>query len=341
MTDPGRPTSPSLRDALAASIRENGPLHFGEFVEAALYDPTFGFFMRGSGAGRRRDFLTSPEVGPLFGAVIARALDAWWDELGRPDPFTFVDCGAGEGTLARALIDAAPRCSEVLDIVLVERSPALRAHHPHGPRCHTRAALPDDRFVGVVFANELLDNLPFDLRQGEGDEWREVLVDVDDTGSLRDRPRADLGRAAHHYAAIDWLRVALGVVARGRVVVIDYMTTTDEMRRRSWREWVRTYRGHERGGDPLAEPGTQDITVDVAFDQLAAVREPSRVDTQAEFLRRHGIDELVAEGRRVWHERAHLGDLAALKGRSRAGERDALCDAAGLGAFRVVEWAVD
>src|SRR5690348_8235326 len=92
--------TPSLRDELAARIREHGPLRFGEFVEAALYDPTFGFFTRGSGAGRRRDFLTSPEVGPLFGAVLARALDTWWDELGCPDPFVFVDCGAGEGTLA-------------------------------------------------------------------------------------------------------------------------------------------------------------------------------------------------------------------------------------------------
>jgi SAM-dependent MidA family methyltransferase len=123
-------------------------------------------------------------------------------------------------------------------------------------------------------------------------------------------------------------------------VVIDYVTTTDEMTERPWREWVRTYRGHGRGGDPLDAPGLQDITVDVALDQLTAVREPSRVETQADFLRRHGIDALVGDGRRVWAERAHLGDLAAIEGRSRAGERDALCDPSGLGAFRVVDWKV-
>ena len=332
---------PSLRDKLVARIAETGPIRFGEYVDAALYDPTFGFFTRGGGAGRRGDFLTSPEVGPLFGAVIARALDTWWLELGRPDPFTFVDCGAGNGTLARAIVDAAPRCLDALDFELVERSPRLRSLHPHGPRHHSCATLPDERIHGVVFANELLDNLAFDLRQRSGDDWIDVVVDVDSGGELCDRPAGERGRAAHHYAAMDWLRRALEVVQRGRVVVVDYAITTEQMGERDWREWVRTYREHARGSDPLSEPGTQDITVDVAFDQLAAIREPTLDRPQHEFLRSHGIDELVAEGQRVWAERAHLGDLAALKGRSRLRERDALVDPSGLGAFRVVEWAVD
>ena len=322
-------------------IRESGPIRFGEYIDAALYDPEFGFFTRGGGAGRRGDFLTSPEVGPLFGAVIAGALDAWWMELGRPEPFTFVDCGAGNGTLARAIIDAAPRCLDALEIVLVERSPVLRAQHPHGARRHSRDSLPDARIEGVVFANELLDNLPFDLRQRNDADWSDVLVDVDADGELCDRPPGDRGRAAHHYAAIEWLHRALALVQRGRVVVIDYATTTDEMGERDWRDWVRTYRQHAHGGHPLADPGSQDITVDVAFDQLAAIREPTRNRAQDEFLRRHGIDALVAEGQQIWTDRAHLGDLAAVKGRSRLRERDALCDPTGLGAFRVVEWVVD
>ena len=60
-------------------------------------------------AGRRGDFITSPEVGPLFGAVVARALDAWWAEAGEPDVFTVVEAGAGPGTLARSVLAAAPR----------------------------------------------------------------------------------------------------------------------------------------------------------------------------------------------------------------------------------------
>ena len=105
-------------------------------------------------------------------------------------------------------------------------------------------------------------------------------------------------------------------------------------------EWLRTYSSHARGGMPLDRPGTQDITVEVPIDQLARVRTPDRVSSQAEFLARHGVDELVEEGRRVWDERAATGDLAALRARSRVREAEALSDLSGLGGFSVVEWVV-
>src|SRR4051794_41453983 len=73
---------------------------FSEFMERALYGPD-GFFSGGRGAGRDRDFITSPELGPLFAAVMARALDQWWGELGRPGPFTVGGFGAGSGSFAR------------------------------------------------------------------------------------------------------------------------------------------------------------------------------------------------------------------------------------------------
>ena len=79
-----------LRD----EIRRVGPIPFADFQAAALD----AFFGRGGGAGRaNRDFLTSPEVGPLFGVVLARALDETWTHLGRPDPFVLVDAGVGHG----------------------------------------------------------------------------------------------------------------------------------------------------------------------------------------------------------------------------------------------------
>src|SRR5690349_24077989 len=98
-------------------------------MDLALYDEQRGFFAKRGEAGRRGDFLTSPEVGPLFGAVLARALDTWWDELGAPDPFVLIEAGAGTGTLWRAVRAAAPRCAAALRPVLVERSARLRAEH--------------------------------------------------------------------------------------------------------------------------------------------------------------------------------------------------------------------
>jgi SAM-dependent MidA family methyltransferase len=86
--------------------------------------------------------------------------------------------------------------------------------------------------------------------------------------------------------------------------------------------------------------GTQDITCEVALDQLALVRPPDRHQRQAGFLAGQGIEELVDEGRRTWRERAHLGDLEAIRARSRIGEGEALVDPDGLGAFHVLEWVV-
>ena len=81
-------------------------------------------------------------------------------------------------------------------------------------------------------------------------------------------------------------------------------------------------RRHGRGATPLEAPGRQDITCDVPLEHLrwAAERAGFAVDrrvAQAEWLRALGIDELVAEGEAIWRERAHIGDLAAIAGRSR------------------------
>jgi SAM-dependent MidA family methyltransferase len=73
-------------------------------------------------------------------------------------------------------------------------------------------------------------------------------------------------------------------------------------------------------------------------DQLAVVRPPSAERSQAEFLRAHGLDAVVEAARARWEERAHIGDLEALRARSVVGEAAALTDPTGLGAFRVLEW---
>ena len=109
------------------------------------------------------------------------------------------------------------------------------------------------------------------------------------------------------------------------------------MANRPWTEWVRTYRGHGPGGHPLENLGEQDITCEVAVDQLPS---PDSLTGQGEFLRAHGLDELADAARAAWQERAHIGDLEALKHRGRVTESRALTDPAGLGAFKVLEWIV-
>ncbi len=316
-------------------------------MELALYDPADGFYATGGGAGRQGDFLTSPEVGPLFGAVLARALDSWWRDLDEPEPFTVVEAGAGRGSLARAVLGAAPACRPALRYIAVERSAVLRGQHP--TEVESVAELPPGPVTGVVLANELIDNLPFRLLERDPDGWQEVRVDdrvaevlvPDPSGTgARLAPGAPVGaRIPIQVAAAGWLADALGLVARGRVVLVDYADSTPSMACRPWTDWVRTYRGHARGSHPLADLGRQDVTCEVAVDQLSAVRAPLVDRSQAEFLRAHGIDELAAAARTAWQERAHVGDLQALVARSRVAEAAALTDPSGLGAFRVLEWA--
>jgi SAM-dependent MidA family methyltransferase len=375
---------------VAARIRRRGPIPFAEVVELALYHPQHGFYAGGGGrAGHRGDFLTSPEVGPLFGAVMARAIDAWWVEAGSPERFTVVEAAAGTGTMARAVLAAHPACGHSLTYVLVERAASLRRRHgdhlplvesalafgpgddgeplparraaDRGPRVVSLGELPAVRITGVVLANELLDNLAFGLLERTTDGWSEVYVALADRAgggdelievllpaSEHDRrmaerlaPDATAGARipSQHQAGI-WLASALSGVESGRVIVIDYAATTAELASRPSTAWLRTYREHGRGVGPLEHLGEQDVTNDVALDQLAMVREPDRVTTQAAFLAVHGIEGLVEEGRRVWEERAAVGDLEAVRARSRVGESEALLDPGGLGGFAVLEWLV-
>lgn len=299
-----------------------------EFVERALYGPD-GFYETGGRAGRRgASFVTSVETGPLFGAVVANALDEWWSEAGEPHEWVVVDAGAGPGTLARTIRAADPDCSPALRLVNVERSVAQRAlHHPNDD---SAAELPAE--ADVIVANELLDNLPFGIEERTDDGWVPVEVDDDgsthpDTGGPR-RPTATVANA--------WVTDALARLRPGgRLVCLDYADTTSALEQRPWTDWVRAFAGHERVDDPFADPGTRDVTVVVPHDQLPA---PDRQTTQGAWLRAHGIDELVEEGKRHWDAHAASPDLTAMRMRSRINEAEALLDPAGLGAFWVGEW---
>lgn len=354
----------ALAEALGARIGQHGPIGFDEFVEHALYAPGLGFYDAGGGAGRRRDFLTSPEVGPLFGAVVARALDHWWDHLGRPVPYTVVEAGAGPGTLARAVLAAEPECAAALELVLVERARAQWGTHPHSVASRPDLPAPGELGVGpvIVMANELLDNLPFGLLELGEQGWNEVLVDVGDPTEpsgprfverLRPlEPRRDAwchgraGRTAPLGArlpvqadAAQWLDRALALAGPGgAVVAIDYMSTSPELARRPWTDWVRTYAAHGRAGTPLDAPGTADVTVEVAVDQLATVERPDRQRSQSAWLGAHGIEGLVAAGAALWRRDGLGGGLAAVAGRSQVHEAEALLDPRGLGGFQVLEW---
>ena len=115
----------------------------------------------------------------------------------------------------------------------------------------------------------------------------------------------------------------------------DYgVLTTADLARTDFEGWLRTYRGHTRGKGWLEDLGSQDITFDIPADQL----HPTSLEIQSAWLRRWGIDALVDDARAAWQERAAIGDLTAMRARSRMSEAAALTDEEGLGAFLVLQW---
>jgi NADH dehydrogenase [ubiquinone] 1 alpha subcomplex assembly factor 7 len=371
-------------DVVRAAIARQGPVPWSTLVEEALYGPG-GFYTSGGGAGRHRDFLTSPELGGMFGVLVGRAVDAAWMDAGRPDPWFVIEAGAGAGTLARAVLAGAPACSSALRYVAVEISPALRTaaasrlpvEDPSqllGPRVVNRAEDPDAAPAsrtgigplvtvlqelpagpvdGVVIANELLDNLPFDVYEWSPGGWAEVRVGWSESGARFTEvgvpaevavaraldalvPRPVPGaRVPWQGRAAAWVSAAMAVVEGGRVVSFDYARPTADLAGLPQAAWMRTYRGGGRGSSPLDALGQQDLTVDVAVDQLPP---PSRVERQTDWLARHGSAEVAAAASAEWRERRAIGDLAALRAQSVVHELAALTDPDGLGGFTVCEW---
>jgi SAM-dependent MidA family methyltransferase len=226
-----------------------------------------------------------------------------------------------------------------------------------GPIVTALDDLPAVALDGVIVANELLDNLPFRIVERRDGRWSEVRVIADgdtlldtlvpatpDLAAEADLVAADApdgARVPVPTALADWFHACASALRSGRVVLIDYVADGAELAARGEQGWLRTYRGHERGGAPLVTPGEQDITIDVPYEYLvhAASRAGFHLErdlTQAEWLAELGVAELVAEARQRWDARAHVGDLEAIRQRSRVSEAAALVDPAGLGVHRVL-----
>jgi SAM-dependent MidA family methyltransferase len=232
--------------------------------------------------GRQGDFTTAPEISQAFGEVLGAWCAVTWERLGRPDPVLLVECGPGRGTLMadalRAVAQVAPAFRSALRLHLVETSPSLRAAQARmlgEATWHDGiATLPDGPML--LLANEFLDALPIRQFVRRGGVWLERHVA---DGAFVERPAEDapalpaeapdgavkeVNEPALAFARTLGARLA---AQRGAALLVDYGYDAAAP---AFGETLQAMRAQERGLDPLAEPGTRDLTAHVDFPALAA-----------------------------------------------------------------------
>lgn len=309
---PAAGAMPRLREWLAA---EGGAVPFRRFMEAALYDPAFGYYSRQiRTVGARGDFSTSATISPL----LAQAMAAWVAEEASGGCRHLIEIGPGSGTLHRALRQALGwRGRWHWSSHLVERSAVLRAEQRRtmgalgwGVQWHENpsTALQAAGGQALIFSNELVDAFPVTLLQRQGEQWQEVWLELQADGRLVEtlRPAPATGttlaavnfaegqRVEVHDAYRDWFKHWRPEWRGGAMLTIDYGDTADRLYYRRPGGTVRGYHQHQRleGLAIYRNPGHCDLTADVNFSDLmhwgaADGLENVRWETQTDFLARY------------------------------------------------------
>lgn len=314
----------------------DGAISFADYMDAVLYAAGLGYYSAGSTKfGAEGDFVTAPELSPLF----ARSLASQFAELRRAHGLVQVlELGGGSGRFAADALVELARLDALPDrYLLLEVSADLRARQRATLEALAPALL--DRvewldalpiaFEGIVFANEVLDALPVErfrrtptgveqltvVRDGAGFSWGARTAPADLARAVA-TVEADLGmRLPPAYTSEinlrvgPWLTALSSVLARGAILFIDY-----GMSRREYYAadrdggTLRCHYRHRAHDDPFVWPGLQDLTAQVEFTAVAeagvaAGLEFAGYTTQALLLIGCGLDRLLAEP--VPDERAH------------------------------------
>ena len=355
-----------LARAIAQRIREEGPLTFAAFMEAALYDESLGYYRRDAPTvGREGDYLTSPELHPLFAYAVAALAAELWERLGSPEPFVLREVGPGTGALAEGVATWAaaqrPDFSEVLRFELVERAAAAVARQRRrlAPLGERASWIHDHRAPqrGLLFANELLDAQPVHrLRwrrlDSGGGRWDELYVGLDGEGGFAERagpassesllePLAEVAPREEQVVEVSpsagrLVKELAGSLERGLLLLLDY----GYPRERLYAPWrsegtLLTYYRHTPGSDPYTRVGEQDISCHVDVDAVtqaacAAGLQPLPLQTQAQFLMALGASRLPEMNARGTELEAQL---------SRRRAAAALGDPEGLGRVQVMAFS--
>ena len=323
----------SLTSALLARLREaiqasGGWLPFDRFMAMALYEPGLGYYanqnpkfgqMPAGVAGQGSDFVTAPELSPLFGHTLARQVAQALAATGTDEVWEF---GAGTGALALQVLDALaalgqpPRRYTIVDLSgsLRERQRATLAKHANRVRWIDQ--LPE-QFDGVVLGNEVLDAMPVQLLvriggQADG-RWHERGVVLAEDGALAWaerptdlRPPLDI-EGPHNYLteihpqAEAFIRTLADRLQRGAAFFIDYgFPEAEYYHPQRHMGTLICHRAHKSDDDPLTDVGEKDITAHVNFTGIALAAQDAGMSvlgytSQGRFLINAGLLDVAKD----------------------------------------------
>ncbi len=280
----------SLLERLVARIRNDGPLSLAAYMTACLHDRRAGYYATRPGLGK--DFTTAPETSQIFGELLGVWAVAEWQAIGRPDPFALVEMGPGRGVLMqdalRAAASVSPDFISAMRLTLIEPAPALQGIQANSLARYAPVFVTGLEKLGpgpmILMANEVLDCLPMRRfgRNRDTGAWHEYRVGLDVDGALAfglDRSPASVtsgfaggdapGETLELQPGLDTLVTMLADRQTQkypfRALFIDYGPGD-----RAPEDSLRAYKDG-RQTDPLADPGTSDLTVDVDFARLASL----------------------------------------------------------------------
>lgn len=300
--------SQELSTRIAAEMaRHGGWLSFARYMEMALYEPGLGYYSNpGQVFGAAGDFVTAPELTPLFGATLARQVSPWLKDPALAGSGQVVlEVGGGSGMLAAQLLNALDNVGHHEVRYLILELSAERREHQRQTLKSLAPGLMDrvgwletfpETFAGVVVANELLDAMPVQLFEWQADaeaELQEMGVTwVDGQFAWAPRPadavltetvtalRNRLGTEGAQWhspyrseicpAQQAWMRTLADCMTAGVVLLLDYGFAAPEYYhpQRDQGTLMCHYR-HRSHADPFLWPGLSDITAHVDFTALA------------------------------------------------------------------------
>ena len=337
---------------------------FARFMEIAIDDPEYGYYAASTErVGTSGDFLTAPETHPIFGWLLANQLVECWVSLGSPNKLTVAEDGAGRGTLARQIAQRIasepPDGLRTLRFIISDVNPNHFDHRrSNGKLLESDLKIivesnDDEKIVGIVVANELLDALPFHrLRVSDG-VLRELHVDFQDGWFVEAAgPVSEVARSAIppdleltegqtievSPEIVRWIRKTAGRIERGFVILVDYGYERPKIhdRERFPHGTLKTYREHQVGEDPFLHIGDQDITAHLDFTAIISWAEEAGLKLEgrtslAEFCSGLGLDRLLMEMQGAMNPDDYVAARSAAM---------ALLDPGGLGRFNVAIFSV-